>query len=271
MDESTKDVLKEFTRLVDKFCDSTTAHQEQNSVIAQRFADLSKETEKHFERLSLQDKKHTEAILNQERKFHDATDARRRKESYLVSALAFCGAAVTALFAYMWHIESRKLDIEKMTMAQKFHREDVIQQEIHHVRGVINRDFSLRDQLMDAMASYRGIRDFGQKYCVNGQYAGKNPSEYQEKLFVAGYKLVGSCYKVISVFNDDVNKQVSNFLAISSVDNGNICVKDAATDSELRSLQENIDKSILAAINELQNQKQKLNEELGESDEKNIR
>src|SRR3989338_2122772 len=109
MEESTHDILKEFSRLVDKFCDSTTAHQQQNQAIAQRFADLSRETEKHFERLSLQDQKHTEEILDQERRFHDSTEARRRKESYLVSIIAFFGAAVTVLFANMWHIESKKL------------------------------------------------------------------------------------------------------------------------------------------------------------------
>ncbi|EKD71908.1 MAG: hypothetical protein ACD_46C00069G0001 [uncultured bacterium] len=115
---------------------------------------------------------------------------------------------------------------------------------------------------MDAMATYRGIRDFGQKYCVNGEYAGKDPVGYQEKLFLSGYKLAGTCYRIIGVFNNAVNKQVSNFLAVSSVDGGNVCAKGAATESSLRPQQSDIDNSILGVINKLQNKKETLLKQL---------
>jgi hypothetical protein len=117
----------------------------------------------------------------------------------------------------------------------------------------------VKNDLLQAMAIFRGVRDVGQKYCKNGQYAGANPSAYNDRLYAAEYSLIGAMYKTMDTFDSSIFQKTQIFLdQDSDVDRFNVCSKSAVSNKKLRELEHVTNIEMMRSIQNLREEKRRI-------------
>src|SRR3989338_1667029 len=285
MEDVEKTPYQTLAKAVDNMSAVLSDNQKLNQALLQegvlRYENLMHEGQHHFESLShdghvryeklmAEIKKREDEIRQENKRNHEKESIRQRFDAYIITVISVLSICASIIVSNYWDLREKQIDLKRVELMQRSNQESVIQNRIQYLQSQIDHRFALRDQLMDAMVKMRGIRDIGQKQCKAGQYDGTNPENYQEKLFATSYDLVGACYKIIGIFNDEIKQETLHFLSISSADNGNICEKNATTDKELRPLQVKIDNQIISLIEGLEQQKNMLMVKLNSKTQENF-
>lgn len=259
MDEISQQLIKELTRTVDKLSDTFSDNQQRQESATQQnakyFEALTREGRNHYESLKTADQKRYDDLSAAIRKEHDKEVRRQRLDAYIIAAVSVFSICISVVVASYWSLEEHRIGLKRVQLLQGYNIQLALQNKIQYLQGEIDTRFSLRNRLMDAMVRLRGLRAMGQRDCVNGKYAGKDPLGYQQRSYVETYNLVGVFYETTGVFSDKIVNSLVKFSKLASADAGSICAKSAATEETLRPLQGDIDDMIIAEIKTLEDQR----------------
>ena len=279
MDDVLRAALESIARSIEKFCtifaESENRHDATVRSAEKRYEDLLRATEKHADMVAERQQQHTDELHTQQLK-HNEDLQKKQHLANLKVALLSTAFGVAALGAgLIWHTEAnhadaqmhmqttkmtiqaqketQQMDLIKLELQQRYHKESILQDQVSELREKIKNYFALRDKLMMAMGTMREVVDYGQEQCVDGKYTGKDQIQYKEKSLNAIYNLVGLLFEINNVFNADIFKAASHFGDVAY--SKNVCAKNATTSDELRPIQVNINKMIVASIDELKTEK----------------
>ena len=255
---------------------------------------VSENGKRHETALLRAEQRHDEITLKVEKRHEDAlSDSEKRNEelskkqhwaTLIAAILGAIVAFIIFIFTSKWSAQASHTDAmmhrqaiqanvrmqqERQKMDLLHQKENILLDQMHEVQSKIDVYFGLRNQLVMEMAKMRGIIDFGQKYCKNGQYAGNNPFAYNEKLYTTSYHLIGIANQITGIFNDDIKQKTIQFLIATSPDSSKICAKNADTTQQLEHLQVEVNTMMLTSIQQLKEQKSRLEKELKQEIEEN--
>jgi len=267
---SLKDVLLHDQK---RYEDFSTKSQKQHETFAEdcqkRHESFVIEKQKQDEDFAAETRQRYENLAYQNRSEDEKQKKRMQRDAYVVtfiSVFAICGSLIGTSY---WDYQGRLIDLKRVQSTKLYNQENITQGKILYFQRQMEHRFALRDQLMQAMVKMRAVRSIGQLQCKDGQYIGNDKIEYQQKLLMTRYDLMSATYKTVGIFDDTINKDIAQFVAVSDADQGNVCVKDAICESTLIPLQKDIDTKILSAIQVIAVQKDAMLKRLDHEIEEN--
>lgn len=186
-----------------------------------------------------------ERMLSEILDIHKKNKVKHRKDAYIISSLTFLLVVACFVAAFYWN--QRNSDrVSRMAKAESLQQK-------------IDQKIQVKNELMQAMTNFRGVRDQGIQYCQNGKYTGPDKAVYSSQLFAANYAIIGATYKSMGAFSESIVHQSQAFLEDNiDVDHFNLCSKNAISNHKLRILQNAINANMLNSIQQLQNEKEML-------------